>query len=116
VLVIRRSQMKVFEKASAADFARRLRGHLQEKFPNISDDVLSGRIAAGLESAASFEIKRECDVVRYVELFCKWGCAATGQAFPKPALNILYSYGVEAAQKLDRLEAWLAANPNSNIR
>jgi hypothetical protein len=113
MLVIRDAQMKAFSDSARQDFERRLVRHLGETTP-IPPDRLVAEVPGAIQSAGELGFVRQCDVARYCELMYRHAGGPVMDGLPKEARNILLAYGVEPAEKLDRLERWAVAKSNGD--
>lgn len=104
MLTIRREQMEVFREWATAEFAERLSACLERRYPAWDSETRILRVRRWMAEAESYDIRRECDVARYVELAAAhWLDAAA----PKGALRILSARQVNAAERLERAAEWL---------
>lgn len=72
MLLIRKEQMAAFSQYMQDNFVKRMITHLRQIFPNetdkLTDKNLCGIIEYGISNAQKYEISRECDVERYLDL------------------------------------------------
>jgi len=70
--VIRKEQQEVFSQYMRDSFINRMAIHLRKTFPDktkeLDDKSLKKIIENGISNAAKYEIRRECDVERYLNL------------------------------------------------
>jgi hypothetical protein len=107
-MVIRSEQIQAFSEAMRERFENRAMAHLRRRFAAVldktGDDALRKRIRAGMECAASYGIRAESDVMRYLEYTVEYGPdfdTASGWAPP-----ILGAEGASGARKMDELDNW----------
>lgn len=110
MLVIRDAQMKVLARAVRRSFEGRLIRHLSET-RGLPEERLEAELPATIQTAMDLGFVRECDVARFCEAMYRYAGGPGIEGLPKVAQNILLAYGVEAAEKLDRLDRWAAADP-----
>jgi hypothetical protein len=104
-MTLREAHMKAFEADSLRRFRQRLFSHLLSLAPEPKPSlpVLEQQVDAGLKAADEFGFTRECDVARFIEIvLLKFG-GFLGPSLPKRALNVLYAYRVDPADKLEQL-------------
>lgn len=72
ILIIRKEQKKLFSQYMRDSFVSRMVIHLRKIFPDktkeLDDKSLTEIIQKGISNAAKYEIRRECDVERYLNL------------------------------------------------
>jgi len=72
MLVIRKEQKEIFSQYMRDSFVNRMAMHLRKTFPNktkeLDDKSLKTIIDRGISNAGKYEIRREGDVERYLNL------------------------------------------------
>ena len=72
MMKIRREQMNEFSGYMRESFTRRMMEHLRGEFPDrtsgLDDTPLRTIIEKGISNASRYEISRECDVERFLDL------------------------------------------------
>jgi hypothetical protein len=108
MLEIRQAQLQAFREHAVKSFRRRLSKRLAE-VTELSDTEIEANIEFGIRMASEYRLKREADIARFIETVCVYlgGFPATG--LPRPALPLLYAYGVDPARKLDNFALWCGA-------
>lgn len=111
MLIIRKEQMLAFSNYMKKSFEDRVAVHLRENFPKetekLSNEELRGIINKGIESAGKYNIVRECDVAKYIELmFLITPDFDTNKDTPW-ARRILVNSGISGEEKIRRLLASL---------
>jgi len=111
MLTIRAEQMKAFRERRTASFRQNLQRYLSElqavRAMGWSAERIESETEAAMRYASEFHLKREVDVARLAEIFCKRLEGFTGRPVDPDGLNILYAYGEEAEGKLRRFEEYL---------
>lgn len=108
MLEIRKAQFQAFQQHAKKDFRRRLHRRLRREISleNMSDEEIDAQIAAGICQAHDCRITREIDVARFVEAVCVRLGGFPPNGLPKPALPILYAYGVSSQQRIEGFISW----------
>ena len=92
------------------EFQQRLQNHLQERLPEkgitMPSDQLARQIDVGVSRAKGYQLRRECDVARYVEIVCSFLGGFQDRCDPLPVRNFLHDRRVGPPQRLDQLEKW----------
>lgn len=113
MLTIRREQMAVLEQVRRQDFENRLLSHLERELARLGAPMGTSRlrecVARGVVEAPNYGLASEEQVANFVEATCIHLGGFPKGALPKPALAILYSYGLSPNVKLDRYRQWAAA-------
>ena len=77
MLTIRKEQMAVFAEAMIKDFEGRMLAHLREHFPRQYDSAgeseMREMIRYGIGRAATYDIREERDVCKYIDLMVVLG-------------------------------------------
>jgi hypothetical protein len=102
--------MEVFRRQLIESFvirtAERVRASLARDGREITLPQSAAQVELGIPYAAEFGLHQQPDVARFIELVCLHMGGFNGDAFPKPALSILYSYRADPTRKLDRFAEW----------
>jgi hypothetical protein len=108
MLQIRAAQMQALREHAEKDFRRRLRARLLTSIPQerMNDDQIEANLEAGLRLAHDCRLTREIDIARFVEAVCVRLGGFPPKGVPRPALPILYAYGVSAERRVDRFISW----------
>jgi hypothetical protein len=111
MLTIRNEQMRALARPRREMFARELVRYLSEALPArgiaIDSAALPGVVEAGIDEAHRYEIERERDVARFIELSCRFRYTWKRDDWPVRVERLLNGAGSDAPERLDRLEAWL---------
>jgi hypothetical protein len=117
LLTIRKEQIKVFEDQRNCDFKRRLFERLKrlrvDAHLNLSDEELERQMELGVASGRRF-FSSENDLTRYLELVLTRMGGWTGADLPKHVLDLLSSFAIQPANRLDNLEYWLVKTKKPN--
>jgi uncharacterized membrane protein len=108
MLEIRKAQFQAFHKHAEKDFRRRLHLKLRREISleTMGDEEMDAHIEAGITQARDCRLTREIDVARFVEAVCTRLGGFPANGLPKPALPILYAYGISPQEKVDRFISW----------
>lgn len=108
MLEIRHAQFQAFCEHAEKDFRRKLRVQLRQVIAeeDMSDAVIDDNIDSGIRHARDCRITREIDVARFVEAVCTRLGGFPPEGLPKPALPILYAYGVSAGRRIVNFVSW----------
>jgi hypothetical protein len=114
MLVIRKEQMEAFRQASRKHFEQRLRRHLQDALPGLTDNSLT-RITPMVGEALELGIKSEQDVARFCELMFRHAQGKPFSSLPTGAQNLGLAYGVRAPEKLAALDRWFTDREKASV-
>lgn len=114
MLTIRHEQMRALDDYMRRSFERRLAAHLTGRYPDraaaLGEPGIAGHVLAAIESARTYAITAERDVVAYAELMLEHG-----EAFDEAgwAADVLGFAAVPGWLKVERLRAAAPAVPNA---
>ena len=107
MLTIRDAQMAALNANRRLDFERRLYSHLKGTLPTPGiEENLMEQIRRGILRGPEYGLVSEKHVAQFVEItLANLGGFPQGD-LPKPALALLYSYGMDPDAKLDSYSEW----------
>lgn len=118
MLVLRPEHMRAFERAAEERFEQALVTHLAGFLPprGVTVDLvdLAEQVQRGVALCPRFHLERQFDIARLFEIVCGSLGGFRSESLPIDALNILYTYRLDPALKLDRLQAW-AEKPSGKL-
>ena len=116
MLVLRPEHMRAFERAAEERFEQSLAEHLAQFLPSqgvlMDRNDIAEQVQRGIALCPRFQLERQFDIARLFEIVCGSLGGFRPESLPTEALNILYTYRLDPALKLDRLQAW-AEKPNA---
>ncbi len=108
MLVIRKEHKEAFARAQVNDFVSRMVKHLRSSFPDKTqqtpDPQLRMFVRRAIANARKYDIVRECDVARYLDLMMTHSPDFDRNA---RAQTVLRKTDVDAEGKLNRLDELL---------
>lgn len=113
MLVIRKSQMKVFQNHMFGEFVNRssriVRADYGEETKDISDEDLRAIINAGIQKAKSYGIKYEDDVLQYLRYIIRYG--AEFDADPKfSGISEILDKDIDGTMKIILVNEYIESN------
>ena len=109
--------MDTMAHSRVKDFEQRLLEHLEEVLIERGETPRRQRleleIKQGLDRLALYELHRERDVARYIEIVVVHMDGFLKGPLPKEATDILCDHRVGPEEKVDRLEKWTRAHGQS---
>ena len=110
IYLLREQQKQAFADYMHDNFVQRMTVHLRQKFPQqsaeLEDKAWVELIQQGIAQAERYQIIRECDVERYLELMF-----LLGFDFDRRWAHLLKKRDWEASMKLEVLYAKYKAHP-----
>lgn len=107
--------MEALRQVASGRFLHRLSQHLEISC-SIDRGRLKRELPKAIQAAAELRITRECDVVRYCEITYGNLDSYTVDSLPPEAQNIVFAYGVDAEQRLGRLERWISEHAGQEFK
>jgi len=103
-------QMEQVARQRRLQFEKRLQKHLEQCLPeqgiSVGEAGLAQHLELGVLRAMRYDIRRECDVAKYVEVMCTYAGGFAADRDPLEVQNFLYDRRVAPAVRLERLQAW----------
>lgn len=108
--------MDAFREARIDGFRRKLREHIsglpKVKRERWTPERIASEGDAAVAQGGEYHLTRESDIARLAEIFCGQLEGFSGSEVDPEGLNILYAYGVDPVEKLDRFTAYLNTAAN----